>query len=201
MPLTNWQADTTKKAEGFKKGSFIYYEEEDCYICPQGCILRYGSFCRSTGLHLYRSDAGDCACCPERSKCISGEGNVRSVSRHPNEESRERNIARCHTDAGRAILKSRKHIVEPPFGHMKTYGGLGLISSRGKAKANVKVVMAAVAYNLVKLVEGRSPRTCLSACYQALLGHAGRALRVFGLVFPGQMAACSQFHPHPACCR
>ena len=99
------------------------------------------------------------------------------MSRHPNEESRERNIARCHTDEGRAILKSRKHIVEPAFGHMKAYGGLGLINCRGKAKANVKVVMAAVAYNLAKLVRAKARQPYLFVPCRAFLHAIRRALR------------------------
>jgi len=177
VPITNWRADSTKKPEGFKKESFVYYKEADCYICPEGCLLRYDSFCKSTGLLLYRSEASECACCANREKCIEGKGNVRTVSRHPREESRERNIARCHTQEGREILKRRKHIVEPPFGHMKTYGGLGLISCRGKAKANVKVVMAAVAYNLVKLVAAKAHAAGFTASDNRLVRAVQEGLR------------------------
>lgn len=151
-PVTNWRSDSIKKPDGFKKESFLYYEEANCYICPAGSILRYGSFCRSTGLFLYYSDPRVCAGCENRCKCIDGKRHVRTVSRHPNEASRERNIARGHTEEGRVILRKRKHIVEPPFGRMKTYGGLGLINCRGKGKAHVKVTMAAVAHNLAKVV-------------------------------------------------
>jgi transposase len=185
VPITNWRADTTKKPEGFKKESFVYYEEADCYICPRGCILSYESFCRPIGLHLYRSRASDCANCPHREVCIDGKGNVRRVSRHPNEASRERNIERYHTDEGRSILRKRKWIVEPPFGHMKTYGGLRLISCRGIGKAHVKVVMAAVAYDLIKLVAAKARKSGLLSSDRTLI----TALRAYLRAFRKLMAA------------
>ena len=94
---------------------------------------------------------------------------MRTVSRHPQEASRERNIERYHTAEGRSILRKRKWIVEPPFGHMKTYGGLGLISCRGRTKAQLKVVMAAVAYDLIKLVAAKARKAGLLSALCALI--------------------------------
>jgi transposase len=179
VPITNWQSDTTKKPKGFKKESFVYYEEADCYICPMGYLLRYSCFCKSTGLLLYRSKANDCACCMHKDKCVEGNGKVRTVRRHPQEASRERNIERCHTEEGQDILKKRKHISEPPFGHMKTYGGLGLISCRGRAKAHLKVIMAAAAYDLIKLVAAKAKKAGLLSSFSTLITVVKDCLRAF----------------------
>jgi hypothetical protein len=46
---------------------------------------------------------------------------------------------------------------------MKTYGGLGLINCRGLAKARVKVVMAALAWNLRKLLRALARRAAEAA--------------------------------------
>lgn len=151
-PVTNWRADSIKKPEGFKKESFTYDEDTDSYTCPTGEVLSYNHFNVSTGLAIYRTDPKKCSGCEHRDKCIDGKSKARAVSRHPKEASRERNIARCHTEEGRRILRRRKAIVESPFGHMKTYGGMGMINCRGKKKAHVKVMLAAVAYDLIKLV-------------------------------------------------
>ena len=153
-PLTNYQPDT-RKPEAFCKARFIYLAETDRYQCPAGKFALY----RSTrlGERHYRTRSADCRECPHRGECI-GAGKQRTITRQANEASRLRNLARCHTDAGRAALRRRRHIVEPPFGHMKTYGGLGRLNCRGAAKAKVKVVMAAVVWNLNKLVRaGRPP--------------------------------------------
>lgn len=122
------------------------------------------------------SSVTDCKGCADRAKCISECGSVRWVYRLENEESRQRNIALCHTDEGRAILMSRKYIVEPPFGHMKTYGGLGLITSRGNDKANLKVVMGAAAYDLIKLVKALQRITSPANAHIAAINATGRTL-------------------------
>lgn len=204
-PVTNWRSDSTQKPEGFKKESFLYYREANCYKCPAGSILRYGSFCSSTGLMLYHSDPKVCAHCVNKEKCIDGKRNVRTVSRHPNEESRERNIERCHTDEGRNILRRRKEIVEAPFGHMKTYGGMGLISCRGKGKAHVKVVMAAVAHDLMKLVAAATHAARASASDNGLLQSLQIAIRplwrllmALGQGRPITAGKTSELHASPA---
>jgi len=148
-PLTNYKEDSTQKAEGFKKADFHYDAEADCYLCPAGKRLRRKRM--GEGEVSYRANPRDCAVCAHRAPC-AGHNKARQITRSCYEESRQRNIARCHTEEGRAALRRRRHIVEPPFGHMKTYGGLGRINCRGKLKAAVKVVLAAVAWNLIKLV-------------------------------------------------
>ena len=148
-PLTNYKEDSTQKAQGFKKADFIYDAQADCYLCPAGKRLRRTRV--DEGEMSYRANPRDCAACAHRAQCV-GQNKARQITRSRYEESRQRNIARCHTEEGRAALRRRRHIVEPPFGHMKTYGGLGRINCRGRLKATVKVVLAAVAWNLIKLV-------------------------------------------------
>jgi len=149
-PLTNYKQDKGQKPDGFCKWDFVYDTAGDCYLCPAGQRLRPHHSSRCDG-RIYRRERADCEGCPHRQKCM-GQAQARHIVRRPHEESRERNIARCHTEEGRAALRRRRHIVEPPFGHMKTYGGMSRINCRGKLKAAVKVVLAAVAWNLIKLV-------------------------------------------------
>jgi len=183
-PLTNYKQDSTQKAQGFKKADFRYDANDDCYVCPAGKRLPFHQRQRDRG--SYRANPRDCAACAHRAQC-AGESSARQIMRHRHEESRQRNIARCHSEEGRAALRRRRHIVEPPFGHMKTYGGLGRINCRGKLKATVKVVLAAVAWNLIKLVgalarraEAGQPRLSAgdaSACVPLFwLARATRAL-------------------------
>jgi transposase len=148
-PLTHYKSDPTLKPEGFKKASFRYEADTDCYRCPAGQRLRYTE--QNRNRRRYESNPADCVTCLHRPACL-GQARSRSIYRLHHEASRERTIALCHTEAGKAALRRRRHIVEPPFGHMKTYGGLGRINCRGWAKATVKVVMAAVVWNLIKLV-------------------------------------------------
>ena len=181
-PLTNYHPDASKP-EGFRKADFVYDREKDCYFCPGD--KRANCVGASSGVRQYRTRPDDCAGCSQRTTCI-GEGKVRHLKRFAHDDSRERNLARCHTEEGRAKLGRRKHIVEPPFGHMKTYGGLGLINCRGLFKARVKVIMAAVAWNLRKLVNALSRKPAPGAALEKTgtswqrSGAAGGFLTFFG---------------------
>lgn len=161
-PLTNYQSDG-RKPKGFRKADFSYDDQRDCYVCPVGCRAhRVGD---SSGVRQYRTRAQDCRACEHRSQCI-GKGKVRTVKRLEHEASRERNLARCHTERGRQLLRRRKEIVEHPFGYMKSYGGLKFINTRSLAKGRMKVIMAAVAWDLKKLVRALDKRASaqLAAC-------------------------------------
>jgi transposase len=150
-PLTFIQKEVSPKPAGVRKSDFLYLAEEDCYQCPGGKRLGYVG--QSKQQHVYRSQRDDCAECPLRQGCLgNSKGQVRTIERSPYEASRARNQARGASEEGRALLKQRGQIVEAPFGHMKTYGGLRLINCRGRQAANVKVVLAAVAWNVIKLV-------------------------------------------------
>lgn len=166
VPLTNFQADSSHKPAAVKKATFLYIEEADCYLCPAGRLLRCVKAVDSG--RDYASDPKECLGCQWWEGCVSRWG-WRGLHRGRHEASRERNIARCHTEAGRAALKRRKHIVEPPFGHLKTYGGLSRITCRGQKKARVKVVLAAVAWDLIKLVKALAKAASESAAALAAL--------------------------------
>jgi transposase len=151
-PVTHTQQEGTEKPKGFRKSDFTYLPEQDCYQCPASQELPL----RKRHQHRleYRAEVRACQACPHREACVGEtKGGSRSIWRVPEEASRERNQARARTEEGRALLALRGRIVEAPFGHLKTYGGMARINCRGQGKANVKVVLAAVAWDLLKLVE------------------------------------------------
>jgi transposase len=156
-PLTHIQPDTGGKPAGFRKADFRYDEATDCYTCPAGQPLRCAGH-KGGGLRQYRSRTAECRPCPHRSQCLARDSRQRTITRLVHEESRQRAVARADSAAGRAALRRRCHIVEPPFGHMKSYGGLRLMNCRGLGKAKVKAVLAAVAWDLRKLVAALARR-------------------------------------------
>ena len=156
VPLTHLQREGTQKPAGFHKSDFQYLPEPDCYRCPAGQLLRRHKSGRQQ--IMYRAPVKECAGCPHRSPCVGDtKAGCRSIRRGPNEASRERTCARVATEEGRALLHRRGQIVEAPFGHHKAYGGLGRVNGRGRTKVRVKVVRAAVAWNLIKLVKALRP--------------------------------------------
>jgi len=159
-PVTNFVRGKSGKPEGFRKEDFLYDEARDLYLCPLGKELerRYE---RADGVY-YQANPLDCEGCPFRASCLSKEAKRRTVVRLKNEQARERNIARCHTDEGRAALRRRKAVVEPVFSHMKRLGGLGRLNCRGLSKADAKLKVGSIAWNLLKLAKTVDPGRLLA---------------------------------------
>jgi transposase len=185
-PLTHLQKEGSSKPRGFRKSNFRYRAEDDCYQCPRGQRL---SLCkRHTDRLEYRAPVEDCAGCPDREACLGkSTSQTRSVWRVINEASRERTAARVVTPEGQTLLKRRGAIVEGPFGHMKAYGGLRRLNCRGRLTVQVRVVLAAVAWNLIKLVEARFPQAAPGRVPVGVEA-AGEATRGSGI--PSQAARC-----------
>jgi hypothetical protein len=72
----------TIKTGYFSKNKFIYDSSRDCYICPNGKLLKRKSKNYGNNRIDYSSNKKDCNLCPLREKCISGKGNSRIVSRY-----------------------------------------------------------------------------------------------------------------------
>lgn len=150
-PLTNYQDPNSPKNPGYTKADFSYDSQNDLYVCPMGKALLP---VRPEGERfVYAAQERDCLNCPVHRLCLEDKKRRRLIKRPLEEGARERNIARCHTDEGREKLKLRKTVVEPPFGHMKRYGGMALISCWTAERASVKVKVAAIAWNLMKLAK------------------------------------------------
>jgi transposase len=133
---------------------FEFDAQRNLYICPMGKELTYRG---PKGERLgYVSRQSDCKHCPLREQCLGPKARRKEISRTPGEEARERNRAFVATAEGKGHLQARASTVEPPFGHMKRYGGLERVNCHGLAKAGVKWLAGAIAWNLLKLIKADS---------------------------------------------
>jgi len=71
----------TSKPGYFSKNKFKYDSSMDCYVCPNGKLLKRRSKNYPQNRINYKSDKKDCNLCPLRDKCISG-GSFRTVSHY-----------------------------------------------------------------------------------------------------------------------
>lgn len=149
-PLANPQRHASKKPAGFAKADFRYDAARDCYVCPAGKRLHRNG--KDSARQQYRSLATDCEHCPFKNACLEPGHRNRSVNRGFHEEASERNRIRAQSPEGHEALRKRGAIVEPPFGHMKGFGGLSRLNCRTQPRVRAKIQMAAIAWNLAKLV-------------------------------------------------
>ncbi len=137
------------RAGVFGKDAFRWDAQRQVYICPAGrTLMRNGHDQEKLN---FRSAKRDCDVCPLRGACLDPGKRRRMLSRSIHEDARTRNRQRAGTAAGKAALDRRGCIVEPPFGDMKRHGGLRTVNCRTGKRVGVKILMAAITWNLKKL--------------------------------------------------
>ena len=134
----------------FRKHMFDYDGRQDTYRCPEGQALTY-ALTNKHGYRHYKSDPKTCSSCPLRGSCISGSGNVRSVTRHVWQESRERADSHRLQPWGKKIYERRKETVERSFADAKQLHGHRFARFRGLKKVREQCLMAAACQNMKKI--------------------------------------------------
>jgi len=142
----------TSKPGYFSKNKFKYDSSRDCYVCPNGKLLKRKSKNYSNNRIDYKSNKKDCNLCPIKGKCISGKGSFRTVSHY---DSPCYWKARSWYDSGygQVMQKLRGTILEGIMGQAKTYHGMAKARFRGLKKVEIQFLMTAAALNLKKMVK------------------------------------------------
>lgn len=146
------------RAHLYGKETFIYQEQEDRYICPQGKTL--GPVARSCFkgkyssrmVTVYRTKGGVCVMCPCSGQCTPNKKLGRAITRDGYEGYRERMRKKIASIEGRALYGKRKCIVEPVIGQIKTRSGFWQFLLRGVQKVRIEWKIAATAHNLLKII-------------------------------------------------
>ncbi len=134
---------------------FTYDKEADPYTCSRGVHLPFKKLTTtSLGYHMkiYRSRARDCGHCPLRSVGI-GKSDFKKIDDTINKPLYDRMHARLQTHKARRMKKLRSSTVEPVLGTRVNYLNMRRVNTRGLRQANKCMLMAAVAYNLKKLLK------------------------------------------------
>jgi len=134
---------------------FAYDREQDRFTCPAGKSLPFSSYETSLDGGLfktYRAATRDCRLCPRKATCAP-KTNKRKVTRTAYDPHYRRALARQQSRQGQRMRLLRQSTVEPVFGSLLQHYGLRQVSTRGRASAHKTMLLAAVAYNLKKLLK------------------------------------------------
>lgn len=134
---------------------FTYDKRNDKYICSQGKELPFKKISKSSlgyERKSYRSSALDCARCPLRSQCI-GKSDFKKIEDTVNKPLYDRMHVKLQTQKAKRMKKLRSSTVEPVLGTLVNYLGMRRVNTRGIEQANKCMLMAAIAYNLKKLLK------------------------------------------------
>ena len=135
--------------------NFIYNEQDDTYICPEGKILRtngtwYKEHNRRDNVITFKQyKTRSCKTCPVHAKCTRSK-NGRLLSRSTFTEYYERN--RRTLQEKELLYKKRQTIVEHPFGTIKRQWGFSyILTKKGMKRASSDVGFMFIAYNLRRI--------------------------------------------------
>jgi transposase len=142
-----------------EREGFTYHKDGDYYTCPQNKKLVFKKIKDNNGYPMkeYRSSRKDCSGCALRSTCIgkSFEKRIRETLDKPYYDKMHE---RLQTPYAKKMKKLRQSTVEPVLGTLINFLGMKRINTRGIKNANKCMIMAAVAYNIKKLLKFRNPK-------------------------------------------
>jgi transposase len=147
--------DKSKREDGtFSRDDFIYYDERDLYVCPNGKVLPRSSRKRrprGDDTISYFSRVADCRDCPLKPRCCPNSPS-RKITRHIHEAARDVARAVARTTAYEETRRDRKK-VEMLFAHLKRILRMNRLRLRGPAGAQFEFTLAAIAQNLRRLAK------------------------------------------------
>ncbi|OON65280.1 IS1182 family transposase [Hymenobacter sp. CRA2] len=137
------------QVEGFR-----YDLATDTYTCAAGKPLpfqKYDTTADGGWLKIYWAAYQDCKQCPLKPTCAP-TARRKQLTRTAYDPPYRRAWARQQSRQGQAMRRRRQSTVEPVFGNLIHLYGLRRVNTRSRASAHKTMLLAAVAYNLKKLL-------------------------------------------------
>src|SRR5580693_2357397 len=137
------------KSEGrFGKQDFVYFPEEDAYLCPAGEQLPYRFTSEEDGKRIRRYWTTACQNCSLKSQCTTGP--ERRIPRWEHEQLLD--AVQQRLDANPQAMRQRRETVEHPFGTMKARMGATHFLTKTLPKVAAEMALSVLAYNLTRVM-------------------------------------------------
>lgn len=143
-----------------RREGFTYDQQHDRYTCTNGKYLTFRRFRKRGGnTHkIYKTKAVDCMNCQFKSGCASTAG-FKELEDSTQKALYEQMNLRMQTERGRKMRRLRSSTVEPVLGTLVNFMAMSKVYTKGISLANKCMIMAAMAYNLKKLIRGVPAKT------------------------------------------
>ena len=146
MPYTR-----PRRKEGFfSTRDFVYDEYYDCYLCPNGQVLKYSTTNRD-GYREYKSNKSICGNCPHLQKCTASKNHQKVLIRHIWQSYLDICEDIRLTPEGKDLYSHRKETIERCFGTAKEHHAMRYTQQIGKEKMAMKVGLTFACMNMKKL--------------------------------------------------
>ena len=138
------------KADGrFGKQDFVYLSDRDVYRCPAGQHLPKHMTTVEKGLVLHRYwDLASCRACPIKAQCTPSPN--RRVTRWEHEAVID--AMQTRLDLAPHSMRSRRKIVEHPFGTIKAWTGSAHLLMKRLKNVRTEISLHVLAYNLKRVI-------------------------------------------------
>lgn len=140
-----------------EREGFTYHQDGDYYTCPQNKKVEFKKIKSNNG-HLakeYRTSQTDCGPCPLRTSCIGKSAEKRIVDTL-DKPYYDKMHERLKGSYAKKMKKLRQSTVEPVLGTLINFLAMKRVNTRGIKQANKCMLMAAIAYNLKKMLKFKS---------------------------------------------
>jgi len=136
--------------EQFRLDKFLYDKESHTYTCPMRKILQHTYYQTVNGVPMPVYENYDaCRTCVVKSLC-TGNPKGREIIRQPNQDTLDEVNKR--TKENSELYKKRGHIVEHPFGTIKSVWGFRNFLCRGFRMVRAEMALTCLAYNFRRVV-------------------------------------------------
>jgi transposase len=171
------------------RDGFTYDQQHDHFVCNHGAILsmkKIKTTDRGQLVKVYRASSNDCKQCPLRSTCI-GKADFKTIEQTINKSLFDTMHERMQTPYAKGLRKIRSSTVEPVLGTLVNFLAMKRVNTIGIYQANKCLLMAAIAYNLKKLIKFKerqaiSVQSQLPKIKKATVERAERLKNLFNLV-------------------
>jgi hypothetical protein len=142
----------------YERPGFIYNSEGDYYTCPNNKRLTYRGVYKDGDFFNkhYRANLKQCNACPLKDTCAAHTSKKTLIKETVDRPYYEEMHLRMQSRKAKRLMKERQSTVEPVIGTLVNYLGMRRVNTKGLLQANKCLTMAAVAYNLKKLLKHRA---------------------------------------------
>jgi transposase len=142
-------------AFNFEREGFTYHIAGDYYECANGSQLTYRGTQFDGGYFMkrYLVSRKECNNCPLQAQCSAYRKNITQIRETVDKPYYDRMHIRMQTSKAKVLMKLRQSTVEPVIGTLVNYLGIKRVNSKGLEQANKCLTIAAVAYNLKKMLK------------------------------------------------
>lgn len=141
----------------FERDGFTYHPDGDYYECATGKLLTYRGMQFDGGYFMkrYLVSRKECNDCPLQERCCAYRKNITQIRETVDKPYYDRMHIRMQTPKAKRLMKLRQSTVEPVIGTLTNYLGIKRVNVKGLNQTNKCLTMAAIAYNLKKMLKYR----------------------------------------------